>query len=309
MKAFCLNDSAPEPSLIEQELPVPQPTATEVLIRVRAAGVTPTETEWYPTTHTKDGGARCHAVPGHEFSGVVAAVGAEVRGFQVGQEVYGMNDWFANGATAEYCLTQPASIAAKPQRLSHAEAASVPISALTAWQGLYDRAKLRAGERVLIHGGSGAVGVFAIQLAHRAGAQVFTTASARNADFLENLGASHVIDYKSERFEDHVGKVDVVFDAVGGETLRRSWDILQPGGRLVTIASNSEDAPDDRTKAAFFIVEPRQDQLAKIAQHLDSGELKPCVDDVVPFKKASAAYFGKLPRARERGKVVLAVVE
>ncbi|MDR3406085.1 MAG: NADP-dependent oxidoreductase [Chthoniobacter sp.] len=309
MKAFCLNDSATDPSLAERELPVPEPTATDVLIRVHAAGVTPTEMGWYPTTHTKDGGGRQHAVPGHEFSGVIAAVGAQAGGFQVGQEVYGMNDWFADGATAEYCLTQPACIVAKPQRLSHAEAASVPIGALTARQGLYDRAKVRAGERVLIHGGSGAVGVFAIQLAWRAGAQVFTTASARHADFLEHLGASHVIDYKTERFEDHVGKVDVVFDAVGGETLRRSWDVLKPAGRMVTIAANEEGTQDERTKAAFFIVEPKQEQLVEIALLLDRGELKPCLDDVIPFAKASAAYFGKLPRPRERGKIVIAVAE
>ncbi|HSI11861.1 MAG TPA: NADP-dependent oxidoreductase, partial [Chthoniobacter sp.] len=205
MKAYCLNEDAT--ALIEREIPMPEPAATDVLIRVHAAGVTPTEIGWYPTTHTKAGATRRNPVPGHEFSGVVAAVGAEVEGFQVGDSVYGMNDWFADGATAEYCLTQPACIALKPARLTHAQAAAVPIGALTAWQGLYDRAKLKAGERVLVHGGSGAVGVFAIQLASRTGAQVFSTASAKNADFLEHLGASHVIDYKSERFEDTVGEV------------------------------------------------------------------------------------------------------
>jgi NADPH:quinone reductase-like Zn-dependent oxidoreductase len=271
--------------------------------------VTPTEIEWYPTTHTNAGAARRDPVPGHEFSGVVAAVGAAVQGFQVGDAIYGMNDWFADGATAEYCLTQPASIAAKPSRLSNAEAAAVPIGALTAWQGLYDRAKLKAGERVLIHGGSGAVGVFAIQLARRVGAQVFTTASVRNAEFLEQLGASHVIDYKSERFEEVVGEVDVVFDGVGGEMLQRSWDVLAPAGRMVTIASNSEGAQDERTKAAFFVVEAKQAQLVEIAKLFDSGELKVFVDGIIPPTQASAAYFGKLPRQTGRGKVVVAVRE
>jgi NADPH:quinone reductase-like Zn-dependent oxidoreductase len=309
MKAFCSNDSTMAPALVERELPIPRPAAADVLVRVYAAGVTSTEMGWYPTTHTKTGEARRGAVPGHEFSGVVAAVGAQVEGFHVGDEVYGMNDWFADGATAEYCLTQPACIAPKPRSLSHAEAASVPIGALTALQGLYDRAKLKAGERVLIHGGSGAVGVFAIQLAWRRGAQVFTTASARHADFLEQLGAAHVIDYKSERFEDSVGEVDVVFDAVGGETLHRSWSVLNPGGRMVTIVSNNDGAEDERTKAAFFIVEPKQEQLADVAKLLDRGELKTFVDGVVPFAQASAAYFGKVLRQNGRGKVIVSVAE
>ena len=308
MKAFCFNDSVSDSALVERELPVPQVTAAEVLVRIHAVGVTPTEMGWYPTTHTQAGEVRRGAIPGHEFSGVVAAVGAEAGRFRVGDEVYGMNDWFAEGATAEYCLTSPASIAPKPERSSHAEAASVPISALTAWQGLYDRAKLKAGERVLIHGGSGAVGVFAIQLARRRGAQIFTTASSRHTDFLEQLGAAHVIDYKSERFEDLVDQVDVVFDAVGGETLRRSWSVLNPSGRMVTIASDGEGAQDERTKAAFFIVEPKQEQLIDIAKGLDRGELKAFVDGVLPFDQASAAYFGKVSRPTGRGKAVLAVI-
>jgi NADPH:quinone reductase-like Zn-dependent oxidoreductase len=309
MIAFCLNDSASEPALIERQIEVPKPNTGEVLVRVRAAGVTPTEIGWYPTTHTKAGEPRRNAVPGHEFSGVIAAIGAQVSDFEAGLEVYGMNDWFTDGATAEYCVTQPSAITLKPQRLSHAEAASVPIGALTAWQGLYDRARLRAGERVLIHGGSGAVGVFAIQLAWRVGAQVFTTASARNTAFLEQLGAGHVIDYKTERFEDSVGRVDVVFDAVGGETLRRSWGILAPGGRMVTIASGSDGPQDDRTKAAFFIVEPKQEQLVEIAKLLDAGKLKTFVDGIVPLAQAPAAYFGKAPRQSGRGKVVIAVAQ
>ena len=133
---------------------------------------------WYPTSHTKTGEKRTAAVPGHEFSGVIAALGADVEGFEVGREVYGMNDWFADGATAEYCLAQPAAVAPKPPRLTHIEAASVPIAALTAWQGLVERARLQPGESVLIHGGAGAVGLFAVQLARLRGAHVIATASA-----------------------------------------------------------------------------------------------------------------------------------
>src|SRR5215831_1120932 len=137
-----------------------------------------------------------------------------------------MNDWYAQGASAEFCCAPPTAIARKPARLTHVEAASIPIDALTAWQGLFDRAHLQAGERVLIHGGAGGVGVLAIQLARLRGAHVLTTASGHDRDFLLRLGARQVIDYHTERFEDVAGNVDVVFDAVGGETLRRSWSVL-----------------------------------------------------------------------------------
>src|SRR5262249_38830765 len=157
------------------------------------------------------------------------------------------------------------------------EAASVPIGALTAWQGLFERAKLRAGERVLIHGGSGSVGVFAIQLARQRGADVLTTASAQHPGFLVGLRARQVIDYRAERFEDVAGKVDVVFDGVGGQALARSWAVLNPRGRLVTIAADSEGASDERTRQAFFIVEPNHQQLSVIAEQLDSGQLRPIV--------------------------------
>jgi NADPH:quinone reductase-like Zn-dependent oxidoreductase len=143
-----------------------------------------------------------------------------------------------------------------------------PIGALTAWQGLFERARLQAGERVLIHGGSGAVGVFAIQLARRTGAHVITTASSRNFDFLSQLGANEVIDYRLDRFEDRARDLDVVFDAVGGETLKRSWSLLKPQGRMVTIAADSEGTKDERIEKAFFIVEPNQKELTEISRLL-----------------------------------------
>ena len=289
------------------EIPRPAPGPGEVLVRVHAAGVTPTELVWYPSTHTKDGGPRSLAVPGHEFSGTIEAIGDGVGGLQVGQAVYGMNDWFAEGATAEFCLARPEAIALKPARLSHTEAASVPIGALTAWQGLFDKAKLLAGEHVLIHGGSGAVGVYAIQLARRHGARVTTTASARNADLLRGLGAERVIDYSSEAFDKVLSNVDVIFDGVGGDTLDRSWQVLSPTGRLVTIAADSEHTTDDRVKKAFFIVEPSHTELAQIGDLLDRGELQPFVDAEVPFSAAGDAYAGKVAKRSGRGKVVIAI--
>jgi len=149
--------------------------------------------------------------------------------------------------------------------------------------------------------------VFAIQLAKRAEAQVFTTASARHAEFLAQLGADHVIDYRTERFEDQLRDLDVVFDAIGGETLRRSWPVLRPGGRMVTIAASGEAVQDERTKAAFFIVEPMHHQLAEVAHLLDQRALKTYVDGTVPLAQASTAYLGTAKRLQGRGKVVVEI--
>jgi NADPH:quinone reductase-like Zn-dependent oxidoreductase len=308
MKIMRLSDSEQLSVLAEEDGPLPQPRRDELLIRVYAAGVTPTELLWYPTTHSKNGESRSHAVPGHEFSGVIAAMGEDVVGFEIGQEVYGMNDWFSDGALAEYCLTQPTSVAQKPRSLTHTEAASVPIGTLTAWQGLFARARLQAGESVLVHGGAGAVGVFAIQLARLHGAHVITTASARNHAFLSRLGAERVIDYRAVRFEESVRDIDVVFDTVGGDTLRRSWGVLKPGGRMITIAADSETSTDERVKQAFFIVEPNQTQLIQTGDRLEKGDLQPVVDAVLPLARASAAYTGEVKQRRGCGKLVVTVV-
>ena len=217
------------------------------------------------------------------------------------------NDWFSDGAMAEYCITQPTSVAQKPPSLTHVEAASVPIGALTAWQGLFDRARLQAGAHVLVHGGAGAVGIFAIRLARLRGVHVTATASARNLAFVSQLGAEQVIDYRAVHFEDNVRNMDVVFDTVGGETLQRSWDVLKPGGRMITIAADSETTTDDRVKQAFFIVEPNHEQLTRIGELLEAGDLHPVVDAVLPLVKASAAYTGEVRQRRGRGKLVIAV--
>lgn len=307
MKAMQLRDAAGGMTLAEADIPQPVPGPGEVLVQVRAAGVIHTELGWYPTTHTKTGETRRGAVPGHEFSGVVAAMGEGVTGVDVGQEIYGMNDWFADGATAEYCLTLPGSIAAKPKSLTHIEAASVPISTLTAWQGLFDRAKLQAGERVLVHGGAGAVGIFAVQLARSRGAHVIATASEHNLAFVSELGADEVIDYHKERFEDRVGKVDIVFDTVGDETLQRSWSVLKPTGRMVTIASDVEGTDDPKLKAAFFIVEPNHDQLNEVARMLDEGSLRTYVGATVALERVEEAYAGGHGLKNGPGKVVVVV--
>jgi NADPH:quinone reductase-like Zn-dependent oxidoreductase len=214
-----------------------------------------------------------------------------------------MNDWFADGAQAEYCLARPADLARKPASVDHTHAAVTPISALTAWQGLFERARLAAGQHVLIHGGAGGVGLFAVQLARLRGARVTATAGAGNLDFVRGLGADEVIDYRAERFEERVRGADVVFDAVGGDTLRRSWGVLRPGGRLVTIAASEEGARDERTRAAFFVVEPRRAELEEVARLIDGGEVRPVVGAEFPLADALPAYRHK----PARGKVVLLV--
>lgn len=284
----------------------PQPARGELLIRVYAAGVIQTELRWYPTTHSKTGERRTGAVPGHEFSGVVAAIGQDVGSLEIGREVFGMNDWFSDGAMADFCIAPFYAVAPKPPRLSYVEAASVPISALTAWQGLFDHARLQPGERVLVHGGAGAVGTIAIQMARMHGAHVAATISAANAEFVTRLGAEQAIDYHRQRFEECVHNVDVVFDTVGGETLERSWAVLGPGGRLVTVVSSAESSADPRVKQAFFIVEPNQKELYAIADLLDSGRIQTVVDTVLPLSQAREAYTARTP-GPHRGKVVVAI--
>ncbi|MBV9887146.1 MAG: NADP-dependent oxidoreductase [Acidobacteria bacterium] len=293
------------------EAPQPKPGAGEVVVRVHAAGVTATEVVWQPTTHTKEGGARTNAILSHEFSGVVAELGSAVRDFRVGEEIYGMNDWYAEGALAEYCVTQPTSIAPKPANLTHVEAASVPISALTAWQGLFDRGELRPEQRVLIHGASGGVGVSAVQLARERGAYIIATAAARNRDLVEQLGATEFIDYTTQQFDAITGDIDLVFDCVGGDTFNRSFRVIKPGGRVITIAASEEAAAatDERKKNAFFIVEPNQKQLIEVTKLIEAGKLKTFVDAVVPLADAASAYDGSLKNRQGRGKLVVDVAD
>ena len=307
MKAICLIRPDDTSSFVEMDVPQPRPGTDELLVRVHAAGLTPTELVWYPTSHTTAGEPRSNVIPGHEFSGVVAALGDGVRDVALGEEVYGMNDWFSNGAMAEYCVTRPGFVAPKPSNLSHIEAATVPIGALTAWQGLFARAGLQEGERVLIHGGAGAVGVYAVQLARYRGGRVLTTASSVHAEFLKGLGADDVIDYHRDRFEDRARDMNVIFDTVGGDTLERSWNLLKPGGRLVTIAAGGEAASGGRAKQAFFIVEANRQQLIEVGRLLEGGRLRPVVDVVLPLEEVVQTYSGRPPARNHRGKLVARV--
>ena len=308
MRAFQVDGSAANVPVSLNEVPVPSPVAGQVLIEVHAAGVIATELLWYPTKHRENGDPRVHAIPGHEFSGTVASIGEGAAGFAPGDEVYGMNDWFWEGATAEYCLTVPSSIALKPRSLTHIEAATVPISALTAWQGLFDRAAIQPGERILVQGGAGAVGLFVVQLAHRHGTHVTATASSEDISLVQSLGADEAIDYRASRFEDGLVSVDVVFDTVGGSTRQRSAAVLKPNGRMISIAAEGESTTDPVARAAYFIVEPNQAQLIEIGRLLDRGQLKTFVKGVVSFKEAGLAYTGAVPDKRNSGKFVVEIV-
>ena len=307
MKAAYLTEYAGPNGLTVGDLPQPGPGKDELLIRVDSAAMTPTEFSWFPTFKTRNGESRQFPIVlGHEFSGIVAGVDEGVSTLKIGDAVYGMNDWFVNGAQAEYCVAPQTAVTLKPAALDNAKAAVVPISALTAWQGLFDRCKLKAGERVLIHGGSGGVGVFAVQLAHWRKAHVIATGSAHNLSFVHELGANKVIDYKSTRFEEVARNIDVLFDCVGGETLERSWSVLNTSGRAVTIASSSETVSEQRARDAFFIVEPNRDQLDEVSQLLETGHLKAFVEAVFPLERIREAY-SRAGQGGMRGKIVIQV--
>ena len=306
MKAIRLHQLGGPESLRYEDAPKPIPKGSQVLVQVYATAITPTEFDWYPTFHTTEGGMRPFPIIlGHEFSGVVEAVGSDCTDVQVGGPIYGLSDWFIDGAQAEYCLTIPANIAPKPVTLEHTQAAAVPISALTAWQALIDRAHLSIGQRVLIHGAAGGVGSFAVQLARHQKAHVIATASAANTDLVKALGADEVIDYRITPFETVVGDVDVVLDTIGGNTRDRSWGILRKGGQLVTIAADSEGLKEQRVRDAFFIVEPNRNQLVNIAHLIDTGVLRPVVGAVFSVENFRQAYEQK----PVRGKNVLRIAQ
>lgn len=304
MRAIRLHHRGGPEALVLDDAPVPRPGSGEVLIDVRAAGVTPTELEWAPTWSTREGAPRpLPVIPGHEFSGVVRAIGTGVTDLAPGDAVYGLNDWFRDGAQAERCVAEAAGVARKPRSVDHATAAITPISALTAWQGLIDRARLEPGERVLVHGGAGGVGSFAVQIAHLCGAHVIATVSAHNAALVRRLGAALAIDRHTTRFEDVARDVDVVLDTVGGDTLARSWGVLRPGGRMVTVAASGEQTDDPRVRDAFFIVQPSRAQLANVARLIDGGDLRPLVGTIHDLADARRAYTSR----PDRGKNVVTI--
>jgi NADPH:quinone reductase-like Zn-dependent oxidoreductase len=311
MKAVRLHREGGPEQLVYEDAPKPQPGAGDALIRVHATGITPSELTWAETYRNCDGSDRLPAIPGHEVSGVVESVALGVTDVSIGDEVYALTSFCRDGAAAEYVAVLAADLAPKPKTLDFVQAAAVPLSALTVWQAFFDHARLAPGQRVLIHGAAGGVGTFAVQTARWHGAYVIATASAENRDFLLDLGANEVIDYQHARFEAAVRDVDLVLDTIGGSTRERSWQVLKPGGILVSLP---EPIPKDEAAAhgqggrrgVFFIVRPDREQLGRLATLIDSGAIRPVIAQAVPLAEAREA-FERGVAGHTRGKLVLAV--
>ena len=308
MMAWRVHEFGPPEAMKFERVPRPVPGPGEVLVKVHAAGVGP----W-------DGWIRAgrsvlpQPLPltlGSDLSGDIQAVGPDVSDLRVGDQVYGVTNPRAIGAYAEYALASAAMIARKPTSLTYIEAASVPVIAVTAWQGLFDQAQLKAGQSVLIHGGAGNVGAYAVQLARRAGIRTIATAATDKVTFVRKLGADTVIDFQTQRFEDAARNVDAVLDLVGGETQKRSFQVLRGGGKLISAVSHPDQdlAKSHGVDAAFFLVKVTSQYLTEIADLIDSGKLRTRVGTVLPLADARQAHFileGRRPPSK--GKIVLTV--
>ncbi len=308
MKAIRVHSRDGTKAIVFEDAPVPRLSTGDALVRVHAAAITPTEFTWNSMFTTAEGKDRLPSIPSFEVSGVVEETAPDVTDLARGDAVYGLLNFWRDGAAAEYVAVRAADLAPKPESLDHLHAAAVPLSGLTAWQGLFDHGHVSAGNQVLIQGAAGGVGTFAVQLAHGRGARVVGTASTRNAAFLEELGADEVVDYRTARFEDRVHDADVVLDTVGGDALERSWAVVRRGGALVTIVG---DAPEDRAarqgiRAVSFLVQPSRSQLTELGKLIDRGALRPIVEATYPLSQAREAYERGL-LGHNRGKLVLQV--
>jgi NADPH:quinone reductase-like Zn-dependent oxidoreductase len=308
MKAIRLHARGGPEQLVYEDAPPPDLQPGDALVRVYATGITGTELTWDETYRNVDGSPRIPSIPGHEVSGVIESVPAGVRDLGPGDAVYALTDFPRNGAAAEYVAVRAANLALKPRTIDHVHSAAVTLSGLTAWQALFTHGGLQPGQKVLIHGGAGGVGVFAVQLAKWKGAHVITTSSGANLEFLRGLGAAETIDYTTSRFEDQLRDIDVVVDAVGGDTVARSWQVLRPGGAMISVAMPiAEDEPAKHgVRGLFFIVEPNRNQLEEMAELIDHGSMKTFVAQVFPLDRARDAFEQAL-QGHTRGKIVLRV--
>jgi NADPH:quinone reductase-like Zn-dependent oxidoreductase len=291
-----------------ERAPVPVPADGEVLIAVHAAAITFDELTW-EETWLRDGADRTPTIPSHEVSGVVAAMADDVTDFEVGDELYGLIRFDRDGAAAEYVTVPAADLARRPMGVSHVVSAALPLAGLTAWQALVDHAQVRAGERVLVHGGAGGVGALTVELAGILGADVTTTVRSDAHALVTGLGANHVIDTRTEDFAEDDPVYDVVVDTVGGETLDRSFTVLRPGGRLVTLSAPppAGRAEEFGVTATFFIVVPDRGQLIKLAKLVDADRLHVAIAETFPLREGRAAFESGRRAHRHPGKTVLSV--
>jgi NADPH:quinone reductase-like Zn-dependent oxidoreductase len=301
MQAVRAHDYGAPDVLNLEQVPVPGPGADQVLIRLKAAGVNPVDWKSRAGMYKQFWPLQFPWTPGIDGAGTVEAVGSNVTQFKKGQAVFGI----VIGGYAEYALAQANDIQLKPENISFEEAASIPVGALTAWSAVIDTANVQAGQRVLVHGGAGGVGLYAVQLACWKGAHVSATASARNADFVRSLGAVDVIDYNATRFEDVLKDLDAVIDTVGGDLVERSLHVIRPGGVFVTVAARpAEDTGRAQSIRVVSAGRAPSENLKKIAELIQVGQLKPVVGPLF--------QLGEAPKAQEisqaghgRGRIIL----
>jgi len=309
MKAIQIHEFGGPEVLKCEEAPKPSPASDEVVIKVYASGVNPVDCKIRAGFAQKKFPVHFPLIPGWDVSGEIEEVGSDILNFKKGDEVYSRPDPTRNGTYAEYVVVKADQVNSKPKSINHDKAAAVPLAGLTAWQGLFDFGNLEAGQRVLIHAASGGVGSFAVQLARWKGAYIIGTASEENIDFLYGLGANEVINYKTEKFENKVKGVDLVFDLVGGETQKRSLKVIRKGGRLITTVQpqNQEAAKLKGIHIGSFITQSLPGELQQIADLIDSGKMKPVVSQTFSLEEAPVAHQ-KIEGGHTRGKIVLKVV-
>ncbi len=307
MKAVCISSFGGPDTLQVQNIERPVPAEDEVLIQIRAASVNPVDYKirsgHYPPVKEQD----LPKILGRDVAGVIVGHGAAVTDFHAGDEVFAMLDR-GSGGYAEYVTVKADLCAPKPATIGYTEAAAVPLAGITAWQGLFDYGRLESGQRVLIHGGAGGVGHFAIQFAKACGAVVSTTVAAEDKDFVRSLGADQAIDYRDERFEELVSDVDLVFDLVAGDTQERSWAVLKNGGMLVSTLAKPSDtqARAHHAHATNYMAQPDAAELKTIAGLIDEGKVRPVITAIYPLEQAADAQR-RLEREHMPGKVVLQI--
>jgi NADPH:quinone reductase-like Zn-dependent oxidoreductase len=282
--------------------PEPEAALNDVVVEVHASGFTPGELTWPSSWTDRLGRDRTPSVPGHEVAGVVSALGYGTTGLSVGQRVFGLTDWTRDGTLAEYVAVEARNLAPLPGDVDFTVGASLPISGLTAWQGLFQHGRLRAGQSVLVHGAAGGVGSLVTQLAREAGAYVIGTGRAADRQTALELGAQAFVDLGNDALED-AGAVDLVFDVIGGEIGKRSAALVRAGGTLVTIAGPPAARPADGL-AIDFVVEPDRTQLGELAQRVRDGRLRTIVGNVASLDDAVAAFN---PAERAKGKTIVRV--
>ena len=310
MKAIVAHEYGGPEVLKYEDAPRPEPKENEILVRVIAAGVNPVDGMIRSGMFAKDKKRTSPLILGGDIAGVVEQTGSKITKFKKGDPVYAYLSLRNNGGYAEYAVARESEAAAKPKSISYTEAAAVPIVALTAWQALVDSAKLSAGQSVLIHGGSGGVGTFAIQIAKARGAKVFATASTANQDFLKEVGADVAIDYTKQKFEDVAKDVDVVLDSVGGDTLARSYAVVKKGGFIATLVSDLDQSELDKhgIRGESISVKPNAEELARIGELIDEKKVRVFVSQTFPLQEAVKAQE-RVATGHTRGKIVLKVAD